>query len=82
MTDIVIRGLIKSFEVGENILDGIDLEITAGERVGLLGQNGAGKTTLFRILTGELQADEGQAAVWGSSAKFRNTLRAIPPRTS
>ena len=60
MTDIVIRGLIKSFEVGENILDGIDLEITAGERVGLLGRNGAGKTTLFRILTGELQADEGQ----------------------
>ena len=34
-----------------------------GERVGLLGKNGAGKTTIFRILTGELQPDEGEVFI-------------------
>ncbi len=60
MTDIIIRGLVKSFAVGETLLDGLSLEITAGERVGILGSNGAGKTTLFRLLTGELRPDEGE----------------------
>ncbi len=63
MTDIVIRDLVKSFEVGETLLNGVSLEITAGERVGLLGRNGCGKTTLFRILTGEIHEDAGQVHI-------------------
>lgn len=63
MIDISIRNLIKSFEVGTNILDGISFEINSGERVGILGRNGCGKTTFFRILVGEIGYDEGQIMV-------------------
>ena len=63
MTDITVSSLVKSFEIGSNILDGLSFTITAGERVGILGPNGCGKTTLFRILIRELDPDEGTVAV-------------------
>ena len=63
MIEIQVNGLVKSFEVGKNVLDGLTFQIDQGERVGLLGRNGAGKTTLFKILTGELEADEGAVTV-------------------
>ena len=63
MIEIQVNGLVKSFEVGKNVLDGLTFQIDQGERVGLLGRNGAGKTTLFKILTGELDYDEGQVTI-------------------
>ena len=63
MIEISVNGLKKSFEIGNNILDGITFQVETGERVGLLGRNGAGKSTLFRILTGELDADEGDVVI-------------------
>ena len=63
MIEIQVNDLIKSFEVGKNVLDGLTFQIDQGERVGLLGRNGAGKSTLFKILTGELDYDEGTVSV-------------------
>ena len=63
MIDISVNRLVNSFDLEKKILDGITFQIDTGERVGLLGKNGAGKTTLFRILTGELDYDEGQVMV-------------------
>ncbi len=63
MIDVSVRSLVKSFELGKNILDGLSFTVTAGERVGILGHNGCGKTTLFRILVGELRADEGEVMI-------------------
>ena len=63
MIEIQVNALVKSFEVGRNVLDGLTFQIDQGERVGLLGRNGAGKTTLFKILTGELDYDEGAVTV-------------------
>ena len=63
MIEIQVNGLIKSFEVGKNVLDGLTFQVDQGERVGLLGRNGAGKSTLFKILTGELDYDEGIVTV-------------------
>ncbi|MEG2096900.1 MAG: ABC-F family ATP-binding cassette domain-containing protein [Pseudoflavonifractor sp.] len=63
MIDISVSNLSKEFEVGSKILDGLSFQIDQGERVGLLGKNGAGKTTVFKILTGELDYDEGEVMV-------------------
>ena len=63
MIEISVSNVKKSFEIGNNILDGITFQVETGERVGLLGRNGAGKSTLFRILTGELEPDEGGVAI-------------------
>ena len=63
MIDVSVRSLVKSFELGKNILDGLSFTVTAGERVGILGHNGCGKTTLFRILVGELRPDEGEVMI-------------------
>ena len=41
------------------VLDGINLNLASGERLGLLGRNGAGKTTLFKVLSGEVAPDGG-----------------------
>ena len=63
MAEITVSNLVKSFEIGSNILDGLSFVINPGERVGILGPNGCGKTTLFRILTGALNYDEGQISI-------------------
>ena len=59
MIDISVQNVKKAFVEGVDILDGISFDINENERVGLLGKNGAGKTTLLRLLTGELESDEG-----------------------
>ena len=63
MIDISVSSLVKSFELGKNILDGLTFTVNSGERVGILGHNGCGKTTLFRILAGETGWDEGEVMV-------------------
>jgi ATP-binding cassette subfamily F protein uup len=42
------------------LLNKLNLTISKGERLGLLGRNGVGKTTLFKVLTGEQQLDDGE----------------------
>ena len=76
MIDISVSNVSKEFEEGRKILDGVTFQVDTGERVGLLGKNGAGKTTLFRILTGELEPDEGQVSV--ASGKRVGLITQIP----
>ncbi len=63
MVDIQVKDLTKFFVIGENLLEGLSFEIQEGERVAILGRNGCGKTTLFKILTGEMDYDEGTVFV-------------------
>src|SRR5918996_3047136 len=52
------RGLKKSFG-GRQVLDGLDLELADGMRIGVLGPNGGGKSTLLAILAGVDEPDDG-----------------------
>ena len=63
MIDISVQNVKKAFEEGNNILDGLSFDVNEGERVGLLGKNGAGKTTLLRLITGEIESDEGNIVI-------------------
>jgi ABC-2 type transport system ATP-binding protein len=61
---LIVAGVRKSF--GSLIaLNGVNLEIAAGELFGLLGPNGAGKTTLLSILSGVVPADSGTVELGG-----------------
>lgn len=61
---LLVKGLRKSY--GDVVaVDGLDLEMMAGECFGLLGPNGAGKTTTIEICEGLLERDSGQLEVLG-----------------
>ncbi len=76
MVDISVKGLVKSFDVGTTLLDGLSFDIHEGECVGIMGRNGCGKTTLFRLLTGELVPDEGEIVL--ASGKKLGLISQIP----
>jgi len=82
--DVVLRavGLTKRF--GRAVaLDGLDLEVGAGEVHAFLGPNGAGKTTTIRILLGLLKADAGEVTLlggdpWRDAVELHRRLAYVP----
>ncbi|HAF20459.1 MAG TPA: ABC transporter ATP-binding protein, partial [Chloroflexi bacterium] len=77
MSVIVASSLTQRFgsEVG---LDGVDLDVDAGEHVAVLGDNGAGKTTLLRILATAARPTSGRIEIFGLNATIeRQRLRAV-----
>ncbi|TCR94769.1 sugar ABC transporter ATP-binding protein [Rhizobium sp. BK418] len=63
---LVLKGVRKTY--GSVVaLEGIDLEIPAGQVLGLIGQNGSGKSTLLKLLAGLAAPDEGQIILDGKS---------------
>jgi len=59
MALVTIQELSIRFR-GPILLDSVSCQIHAGQRIGLLGRNGAGKSTLLRLLSGEVEPDDGQ----------------------
>ncbi|MCK8786077.1 sugar ABC transporter ATP-binding protein [Roseomonas sp. NAR14] len=72
---MALRGVGKSFP-GVRALDGVDLEVFAGEVHVILGQNGAGKSTLIRILGGACRPDEGHVEADGRRVAFASPAMA------
>jgi len=78
MTDdpcISLSEVTYSYDDGTRALDGIDLEVRRGERVGLLGPNGAGKSTLLRLVAGLTTPASGTVEVLGNDPSRRGALK-------
>lgn len=58
------KGLTKRYS-GRGVVKGVDIDVRAGEVVGLLGRNGAGKSTTFKILMGIVRPDGGEVTLAG-----------------
>lgn len=71
MTDLILQQVSYRYPGGTLALDGVDLEIVAGERVALIGQNGSGKTTLVRHLNGLLRPSSGRVLHDGLNVALR-----------
>jgi fructose transport system ATP-binding protein len=69
------RGLVKTFGhvVG---LAGVDLQLSAGEVLAIIGDNGAGKSTIIKCLSGAMTPDAGTILVDGKEMTFRSTQEA------
>lgn len=83
---ISCSGLVKTF--GEvRALDGLDLEVNAGEVHGFLGPNGAGKSVTIRVLLGLLRRDSGDVTVlggdpWSDATELHARLAYVPGDTN
>jgi branched-chain amino acid transport system ATP-binding protein len=66
---VAIDNLAKVFG-GLRAVDGVSLNVAAGERRALIGPNGAGKTTLFHCITGTLQASAGSVKLFGDDLTY------------
>ncbi|MBM7091986.1 sugar ABC transporter ATP-binding protein [Streptomyces sp. SID9913] len=71
-----MSGITKSFP-GVRALDGVDLDVQAGEVHCLLGQNGAGKSTLIKVLAGAHQPDTGTIHWRGEAVTLRSPIAAM-----
>src|SRR5687768_17615676 len=70
MAHVVCSDLAYAHPGGDLLFDGVSFRVSPGDHVGLVGANGVGKSTLLRVLTGELKAEEGEAAVGGRLASM------------
>lgn len=70
-----VRNISKRFATAK-VLDGVSLDVRAGEVHALVGENGAGKSTLMNIVSGVHQKDEGEIYLNGQEVKFTSPRQA------
>lgn len=76
MALVSIRDLRLAF-AGPPVLDGVSMQIEAGERVCLVGRNGEGKSSLMRIVTGDMKPDGGEVSI-GKGVRVARLAQDVP----
>ena len=74
---IQFNDVVKSYQQGNNALNGVTMQIEDGEFVFLIGPSGSGKSTIIKLITGELKPTSGTVHVNGYSLE-RIRRREIP----
>ena len=77
---IALRGIEFSYPGGPQVLKKLDLDLFAGERVGLLAPNGSGKTTLFHVIMGLLKPIRGRIVLFGRPVEKEADFAAVRRR--
>jgi phospholipid/cholesterol/gamma-HCH transport system ATP-binding protein len=72
MPVIEIKGLYKSFGKENDILKGVDLTVSKGENLVVLGKSGSGKSVTIKCLVGLVPADQGEIKVFGTDISTLN----------
>src|SRR4051794_27623567 len=68
MAHVTCSSLAYAHPGGDLLFDEVSFHVSPGDHVGVVGPNGVGKSTLFRVITGELPADQGEVRVGGRLA--------------
>ncbi|MDH3394053.1 MAG: energy-coupling factor ABC transporter ATP-binding protein [Desulfobulbaceae bacterium] len=72
-----LRNIGYAYDQSVPVLDGLDLDLRPGEKVGLVGDNGSGKTTLLHLIVGLKKATAGTLAVLGKEVGSDQDFRSV-----
>ncbi|GAB4542093.1 MAG: metal ABC transporter ATP-binding protein [Anaerolineales bacterium] len=75
-----VRGVSVQYD-GRAALENVTFHLHAGERIAVAGPNGAGKSTLFKVVSGALSPDAGEANISGSRPATHNCIAYVPQRS-
>ncbi len=81
MSHVAVSNLAYAHPGGDLLFSEVSFRISPGQKVGVIGTNGVGKSTLFRVLAGELPADEGEGTVGGRFAYMAQDVGTDDTRT-
>ena len=75
-----LRGVAFAYDAARPVLEGVDLELAAGERLGLTGPNGSGKTTLLHLIVGLLRPTAGEIVAFGARRRVEKDFVEVRQR--
>lgn len=79
--EIKLQDIVVAYKEDEKIFDGFNMDISKGDRIGIVGDSGCGKTTLSHVLTGELKPSSGDVRVNGRAMNLsacRKRIAVLP----
>jgi cobalt/nickel transport system ATP-binding protein len=77
---IHLQGICYSYPGTKPVLNGLDLTLYRGDRIGLVAPNGSGKTTLFHVIMGLLKPSAGTVNIFGKTCKTEDDFMAVRRR--